>query len=103
LKKYGIRYVEQSPVQGVDGYIFDFVIPGRKIVVEADGCYWHACPEHHPIISPAGLRDKARIVQRARDRGRHDDPRIAGWTLVRLWEHEINEGDFSKLSFVPGT
>ncbi|TPG14171.1 hypothetical protein EAH86_18225 [Pedococcus bigeumensis] len=24
----------------------DFVLPGRRVAVFVDGCFWHGCPEH---------------------------------------------------------
>lgn len=67
----------------------DLVFPRARVVVFVDGCFWHACPEH---LRPARKNaqwwaDKlAKNVQRDRDTDR--DLREAGWTVVRVWEHE---------------
>jgi DNA mismatch endonuclease (patch repair protein) len=58
-------------------------------VVFVDGCFWHACPEHlRPSQKNAEWwADKlARNV--ARDRETDSDLRAAGWTVLRVWEHE---------------
>lgn len=67
---------------------FDILIPDRRIAIECDGCYWHCCPTHgNPKHNKHAMRDS------------EHDAHVAslGWTMVRLWEHEINIGDFSKL------
>jgi G:T-mismatch repair DNA endonuclease (very short patch repair protein) len=53
-----------------------------------DGCFWHACPEH-------GSKPKANewywgpklIKNVERDRVNDAALILAGWTVVRLWEH----------------
>jgi DNA mismatch endonuclease (patch repair protein) len=67
----------------------DAVFPRARIAVFLDGCYWHACEEHG--TRPASNTDYwlpklARNV--ARDRRVDDALAAAGWTVVRVWEHE---------------
>jgi DNA mismatch endonuclease (patch repair protein) len=53
-----------------------------------DGCFWHACPEH-------GSKPKAnewywgpKLVRNVeRDRINDAALMLAGWTVIRLWEH----------------
>jgi DNA mismatch endonuclease (patch repair protein) len=66
----------------------DIVFTARKLAVFVDGCFWHACPEH-------GSKPKAnewywtpKLVKNVeRDRTNDASLMLAGWTVVRLWEH----------------
>ena len=67
----------------------DIVFPRDRLAVFVDGCFWHACPEHAtwPKTNPEWWEEKIlRNVARDRD----TDRRLAeaGWTVVRIWEHE---------------
>jgi DNA mismatch endonuclease (patch repair protein) len=68
----------------------DLVFTRPKVAVFLDGCYWHACPQHH---RPATGRtanfwaDKIAGNQR-RDEDTNRRLRAAGWEVVRVWEHE---------------
>lgn len=60
----------------------DIIAPKSKLIVQVDGCYWHECPKHGSGKFPnKPTRDKVmtKLAQRA------------GWTVLRFWEHEINE------------
>ncbi|MGH3664588.1 MAG: very short patch repair endonuclease [Egibacteraceae bacterium] len=70
----------------------DLVFRRARVAVFIDGCYWHACPEHgtQPRANAAWWREKLeRNVARDRDTGVRLD--AAGWTVVRVWEHEDPE------------
>ena len=66
----------------------DIAFTARKVAVFVDGCFWHACPEH-------GSRPRANewywgpklIKNVERDRVNDAALILAGWTVVRLWEH----------------
>jgi DNA mismatch endonuclease (patch repair protein) len=62
---------------------YDIVIDSLKLVIEVDGCYWHACPQCFPFPNQKGLA--------VRDRDRLIDERtcILGWKILRVTEHEI--------------
>lgn len=67
----------------------DLAWPGRRLAVFVDGCYWHQCPDHGrlPTANRTWWREKlARNVRR--DRDTDERLRAAGWTVVRVWEHE---------------
>ena len=53
-----------------------------------DGCFWHACPDHgsRPSVNQGYWNPKlARNVER--DRMADSALELAGWRVVRLWEH----------------
>ncbi|MBC2641478.1 MULTISPECIES: very short patch repair endonuclease [unclassified Rhodococcus (in: high G+C Gram-positive bacteria)] len=89
LHRRGIRYfVDRAPMKGVRRRA-DLVFPRRKVAVYVDGCFWHSCPQHatFPKNNAQWWAEKlAGNVTRDRD----TDTRLtdAGWTVVRIWEHE---------------
>lgn len=68
----------------------DFVFAARRLAVFVDGCFWHGCPRHgaQPKGNAAFWRAKFRRNQ-ARDRRDTRRLRREGWTVLRLWEHEL--------------
>lgn len=89
LHRRGLRYfVDRAPLKGLRRRA-DVVFPRRKVAVYVDGCFWHSCPVHatSPRNNAQWWTDKlaANVV-----RDRDTDTRLdaAGWTVVRVWEHE---------------
>ena len=67
----------------------DIVFTRRRVAVFVDGCFWHACPLHGrtPVVNDSYWTPKLqRTVER--DTQATQDLRAAGWTVVRVWEHE---------------
>jgi DNA mismatch endonuclease (patch repair protein) len=67
----------------------DIVFPRVKLAVFLDGCFWHGCPQHgnNPKANTDYWRPKlARNV--ARDRVVTRELVAAGWSVIRVWEHE---------------
>jgi DNA mismatch endonuclease, patch repair protein len=89
LHRRGLRYrVDVQVFPGLRRRA-DVVFPRQRVAVFVDGCFWHACPEHgtSPKANAAWWRQKLQAnVQRDCD----TDRRLleAGWTPVRIWEHE---------------
>ncbi|EGD53291.1 very short patch repair endonuclease [Gordonia neofelifaecis] len=93
LHRRGLRYfVDRAPIKGVRRRA-DVVFPRKKIAVFVDGCFWHGCPEHFTVAKTNAEYWAAKVeANRARDR---DTDRLlidAGWTVLRVWEHEDVEG-----------
>ena len=66
----------------------DIAFTARKVAVFVDGCFWHACPDHgsQPSVNQGYWTPKlARNVER--DRAADSALGLAGWRVVRLWEH----------------
>ncbi len=68
----------------------DFVFPKLKLAVFVDGCFWHGCPKHAtwPKTRAAFWRKKI-ARNKERDRQVNYALRKRGWTVVRVWEHEL--------------
>jgi DNA mismatch endonuclease (patch repair protein) len=85
----GLRYrVGVSPLAGVRRTA-DMVFPRAKVAVFVDGCFWHGCPEHHRPARRNAEFWAAKIKGNiARDTDTDARLRAAGWTVIRIWEHE---------------
>ncbi|MGH3053410.1 MAG: very short patch repair endonuclease [Gaiellaceae bacterium] len=73
----------------------DFAFAKARVAVFVDGCFWHQCPKHSNL--PANNRDfwkrkLGRNIERDRDVNRKLADR--GWTVLRVWEHELKEPAF---------
>ncbi|RIQ19480.1 very short patch repair endonuclease [Jiangella rhizosphaerae] len=79
----------------------DIVFTKRLVAVFVDGCFWHSCPEHgrQPTTNAYYWSPK---LQRNRDRDERNNTALsaAGWTVVRLWEHEPLEQALDKVKQV---
>jgi DNA mismatch endonuclease, patch repair protein len=85
----GLRYrVAARPIVGVRRSA-DLVFRGRRVAVFVDGCYWHGCPDHFTMPRTNVAYWSAKI-ERNRERDAETDALLAdaGWTVVRVWEHE---------------
>jgi DNA mismatch endonuclease (patch repair protein) len=92
----------------------DFVFSKERVAVFVDGCFWHGCPTHSPPARwlrkssmqawrPRRLGDSSLRTGKAfwrdklaanirRDRFVNRALRRQGWTVVRIWEHELRQG-----------
>ncbi|MYS81396.1 very short patch repair endonuclease [Embleya scabrispora] len=85
----GLRYrVDVRPLAGIRRRA-DVVFPKERIAVFVDGCFWHGCPEHcRPARTNAEAWATKIEANRARDTDTNELLRTAGWTVIRVWEHE---------------
>jgi DNA mismatch endonuclease (patch repair protein) len=70
----------------------DIAFTARRVAVFVDGCFWHCCPQHgsQPANNTWYWQPKlARNVER--DRNADAALAAAGWSVVRIWEHESIE------------
>ncbi len=70
----------------------DFAFVATKVAVFVDGCFWHGCPRH--FRKPRGNNSywgpKLRR-NRARDRRVDRVLRQGGWSVLRIWEHALQD------------
>lgn len=85
----GLRYrVGARPVPSLRRTA-DLVFTKARVAVFVDGCYWHGCPEHYRPARKNEAFWSAKITgNRRRDDETDTQLRAAGWTVVRIWEHE---------------
>ena len=88
LHRRGLRYrLHLRPADS--GCLVDIAFPTTRVAVFVDGCFWHRCPEHG--VRPRTNREywDAKIAGNlARDERNKEQLESAGWTVVRVWEHE---------------
>lgn len=86
----GLRYrVNLRPMKTVRRTA-DLVFTGARVAVFLDGCFWHGCPQHYRPATGATAdfwRDKITGNQ-ARDADTDQRLDHAGWSVLRVWEHE---------------
>lgn len=90
VHRLGLRYqVSVRPVPGVRRTA-DLVFPGVRVAVFVDGCFWHGC-QHHYRRSRKNqpFWDEKIASNRERDRDTDERLRMAGWEVLRVWEHDI--------------
>lgn len=85
----GVRYfVDRAPLKGIRRRA-DLVFPRRRVAVYVDGCFWHRCPQHATDPKNNAEWWAAKLAANvARDRNTDAALAAAGWTVVRIWEHE---------------
>lgn len=89
LHNRGLRYrVNTKPLPEVRRRA-DVVFPRARVAVFIDGCFWHGCRDHYrPATKNAEFwREKIESNQ-ARDTETNMRLEAAGWTVIRIWEHD---------------
>jgi len=66
----------------------DIAFTARKVAIFVDGCFWHACPEHGSKPRENEWYWGPKLLRNVeRDRANDTALAVAGWTVIRLWEH----------------
>ncbi len=67
----------------------DIAFPKRRLAIFVDGCFWHRCPDHGVMPATNTPYWAAKLGGNV-DRDMWVDEALAdaGWTIVRVWEHE---------------
>ncbi|MEU7768615.1 very short patch repair endonuclease [Nocardia sp. NPDC049190] len=95
----GLRYrVDYPPMTGNRRMRADLVFTRAKVAVFIDGCFWHGCPEHHrPSRTNAEFWSNKISANQERDSRTNALLEDAGWTVLRVWEHEPPEQAASRI------
>jgi DNA mismatch endonuclease, patch repair protein len=89
LWKKGIRF--RKNVKSLYGTP-DIAIKKYKIVIFVDSCFWHCCPIHgNKPKSNVEFWEKKLNRNRERDQEVNEYYKDKGWTVIRIWEHEIRD------------
>lgn len=98
LYEKGLRYRVHYPVSGIKRITCDIALPGLKIAIFLDGCFWHGCNIHPPSVKKNTSFWMEKIDRnRARDRRVRKHLTEIGWTTLRFWEHEAVEAIVKKI------
>lgn len=88
LHALGLRFRLQRKVPGRTRRTIDIALPGPRVAVFVDGCFWHGCPAHG--VMPKNNREwwhEKLAKNEQRDRDTNSVLVEAGWSVVRVWEH----------------
>lgn len=68
----------------------DIAFPSKRIAVFVDGCFWHMCKKHSrlPKSNEAYWHPKLKTNVK-RDRIKDKLLKKEGWSVIRIWEHDI--------------
>lgn len=99
LHARGLRYrVHRRPLPTLRREA-DVVFTGLKIAVFVDGCFWHGCPEHATWPKNNAVFWRTKIEgNRRRDLDTDSRLAVAGWLVIRVWEHEPAETAASRVA-----
>jgi len=101
----GLRFRKDHPVV-VDTIRVrvDVAFTRRMVAVFVDGCFWHAFPTHgNKPMANAGYWAAKLARNQARDVAVDEALGAAGWTVVRLWEHESIDAAVAAVKAAVGT
>ena len=96
-----LRFVVILRAEGIKGWrrryrVFgrpDFVFPKERVAVFVDGCFWHGCRRRCKPLPRNNEFWKTKIeANRRRDRIVSRELRNRGWTVIRVWEHDLKRG-----------
>ena len=70
----------------------DFIFPDARIAIFVDGCFWHGCPKCGHIPKSNKKYWQAKILRNMeRDKRLRSELQQEGWTVLRVWEHELGK------------
>jgi DNA mismatch endonuclease (patch repair protein) len=90
LHALGLRFRKDHQVVTAERKVRpDIVFTRARICVFCDGCFWHSCPEH-ASMPQTNVEFWSEKLSRNIERDRQVDRALtaAGWTVIRVWEHE---------------
>ncbi|MDT0377209.1 very short patch repair endonuclease [Streptomyces sp. DSM 42041] len=92
LHRQGLRFrVDVRPLSN-ERFRADILFTKCRVAVFVDGCFWHGCPAHHrPSKKNSEFWRRKIEGNRQRDERTTEVLKTAGWTVLRVWEHEDPE------------
>jgi len=89
VHRRGLRYrVNARPLPNLRRTA-DLVFRSVRVAVFVDGCFWHGCRRHHTKAATNATFWERKVEDtRRRDRETNRHLRLAGWEVLRFWEHE---------------
>lgn len=70
----------------------DFVFRRERVAVFVDGCFWHGCPKCFRMPKSNIDYWQRKIGRnRVRDRRTTRELKLAGWQVIRIWEHSLGQ------------
>ena len=76
-----------------------FIFRTHHLAIFVDGCCWHGCPLHATLPKTnAAFWLKKFSTNRTRDRLVTRTLRRLGWSVLRVWEHELKRRNEMRLA-----
>ena len=70
----------------------DFVFDKERFAIFVDGCFWHGCPDCYRRPKSSCQYWDAKVQKnKARDKKVNMKLRHHGWSVMRVWEHELSD------------
>ena len=71
----------------------DIAFVNQRVAVFIDGCFWHGCPYCRRKLPETNRKYWERKIKRnvALAKSHNRQLRRDGWTVIRVWEHEIDD------------
>lgn len=71
----------------------DIAFLNQKVAIFVDGCFWHGCPHCHRKLPETNRVYWKRKINRNVELARFYNEQLSqdGWTVIRIWEHEITD------------
>lgn len=90
LHRQGLRFrVQRRVAAGPVVVRPDIVFARAKTAVFVDGCFWHGCPEHGTTPRSNTWYWGPKLERNIRrDRFVDRELQLAGWSVIRVWEHD---------------
>lgn len=86
LHRAGLRFRLHRRIERIT---VDIVFPGPRVAVFVDGCFWHGCPKHATFPKTTENYWLPKLAEnKERDARQTNRPHQAGWTVIRVWEHD---------------
>lgn len=83
----GLRYRLKTRTPGGTP---DLVFAKERLAVFIDGCFWHGCPLHYARPRSRETFWSAKLAGNIdRDQRQSAALQVAGWHVLRVWEHEV--------------
>lgn len=77
----------------IDYFTVDFAFPDKKVAIECQGSFFHVDPRLYPNGPICAIQRRNFGRDRAKRKWVVDK---MGWTVIELWETEINDGSFKE-------
>lgn len=84
MERRGINFEDQYSIKR---FLFDFAISEKRILIEADGDYFHYNPEIYKGKEPDRIQKRKMAI----DKNKNTFAKEHKWKLLRFWETEINK------------
>ena len=92
LHRTGLRYRIHVRPEASLRCVADVVFRPSKVCIFVDGCYWHGCAKHFTVPKRNTEWWAEKIADnQCRDARRTAELRALGWTVIRVWEHDLSE------------